>query len=93
MAFLGLTATPSEPDGVDVASIFDDNLAHHASIGDGILLDESLVPLHYIGLKDTVDFRQIPWRNGRFETEELEKTRRDVVSVCSDCSPPCKRIR
>ncbi len=72
---LGLTATPSEPDGVDVASIFDDNLAHHASIGDGIL-DESLVPFLYIGLKDTVDFRQIPWRNVRFETEELGKTRR-----------------
>lgn len=69
---LGLTATPERTDGVDVASIFDDNLAHHASIGDGIH-EESLVPFHYIGLKDTVDFRQIPWRNGRFEIEELEK--------------------
>lgn len=24
-------------------------------------------------MKDTVDFRQIPWRNGRFEFEELER--------------------
>jgi superfamily II DNA or RNA helicase/diadenosine tetraphosphate (Ap4A) HIT family hydrolase/phage repressor protein C with HTH and peptisase S24 domain len=69
---LGLTATPERTDGVDVASIFDDNLAHHASIGDGIH-EESLVPFHYIGVKDTVDFRQVPWRNGRFEIEELEK--------------------
>ncbi len=69
---LGLTATPERTDGVDIASIFDDNLAHYASIGDGIH-EESLVPFHYIGLKDTVDFRQIPWRNGRFELEELEK--------------------
>lgn len=69
---LGLTATPERTDGIDVASIFDDNLAHYASIGDGII-EESLVPFHYIGVKDTVDFRQVPWRNGRFEVEELEK--------------------
>jgi superfamily II DNA or RNA helicase len=68
---LGLTATPERSDGVDVASVFDDNLACHATIGDGIA-EESLVPFHYIGLKDTVDFRQIPWRNGRFDLDELE---------------------
>lgn len=68
---LGLTATPERTDGVDVASIFDDNLAYHASIGDGIA-EESLVPFHYLGIKDTVDFGQIPWRNGRFAMEELE---------------------
>lgn len=68
---LGLTATPERTDGVDVASIFDDNLAYQASIGDGIA-EESLVPFHYIGIKDTVDFREIPWRNGRFSLDELE---------------------
>ena len=68
---LGLTATPERTDGVDVAAIFDDNLAYHASIGDGII-EESLVPFHYVGIKDTVDFRQIPWRNGRFDPTELE---------------------
>lgn len=69
---LGLTATPERTDGVDVASIFDDNLAYHASIGDGIA-EESLVPFHYIGIRDTVDFDQIPWRNGRFDPAELEE--------------------
>ena len=69
---LGLTATPERTDGIDVASIFDDNLAYHATIGDGIA-EESLVPFHYIGIKDTVDFRQVPWRNGRFDLEELER--------------------
>ncbi len=69
---LGLTATPERTDGVDVASIFDDNLAYHATIGDGIA-EESLVPFHYIGIKDTVDFRQVPWRNGRFDLAELEE--------------------
>lgn len=69
--FLGLTATPERTDGFDVAAIFDDNLAYHATIGDGIA-EESLVPFHYIEIKDTVDFEQIPWRNGRFDLEELE---------------------
>jgi superfamily II DNA or RNA helicase len=69
---LGLTATPERADGVDVASIFDDNLAHHATIGDGIA-EDSLVPFHYVGIKDTVDFRQVPWRNGRFDLAELER--------------------
>jgi superfamily II DNA or RNA helicase len=74
---IGLTATPERGDGVDVASIFDDNLAYHATIGDGIA-EEALVPFHYIGIRDTVDFTQIPWRNGRFDSDELEK--RVVVS-------------
>jgi superfamily II DNA or RNA helicase/diadenosine tetraphosphate (Ap4A) HIT family hydrolase/HKD family nuclease len=69
---LGLTATPERTDGYDVVSIFDDNLAYHATIGDGIT-EESLVPFHYVGIKDTVDFRQIPWRNGRFDLAELEE--------------------
>ena len=69
---LGLTATPERSDGVDVAGIFDDNLAHHATIGDGIA-EDSLVPFHYIGIRDTVDFKQIPWRNGRFDLEKLEE--------------------
>ncbi|MEW4530638.1 DEAD/DEAH box helicase family protein [Maioricimonas sp. JC845] len=69
---LGLTATPERADGYDVATIFDDNLAYHATIGDGIA-EESLVPFHYIGLRDTVDFTQVPWRNGRFDLEELER--------------------
>ncbi|WP_404306984.1 DEAD/DEAH box helicase family protein [Neorhodopirellula lusitana] len=69
---LGLTATPERTDGVDVATIFDDNLAYQATIGDGIA-EDSLVPFHYVGIKDTVDFRQIPWRNGRFDVAELEE--------------------
>ncbi|MDA8744851.1 DEAD/DEAH box helicase family protein [Rubripirellula amarantea] len=69
---LGLTATPERSDGVDVATIFDDNLAYHATIGDGIA-EDSLVPFHYVGIKDTVDFKQIPWRNGRFDVSELEQ--------------------
>ena len=69
---LGLTATPERSDGVDVAALFDDVLAWHASIGDGIQ-EESLVPFSYIGLRDDVDYRQIPWRQGKFDPGVLEE--------------------
>jgi superfamily II DNA or RNA helicase/diadenosine tetraphosphate (Ap4A) HIT family hydrolase/HKD family nuclease/SOS-response transcriptional repressor LexA len=69
---LGLTATPERTDGVDVASLFDDVLAWQATVGDGIV-EGSLVPFHYQGLKDDVDFEQIPWRNGRFDPAALEE--------------------
>jgi superfamily II DNA or RNA helicase/diadenosine tetraphosphate (Ap4A) HIT family hydrolase/HKD family nuclease/SOS-response transcriptional repressor LexA len=69
---LGLTATPERTDGVDVASLFDDVLAWQATVGDGIV-EGSLVPFHYQGLKDDVDFEQIPWRNGRFDPTALEE--------------------
>jgi superfamily II DNA or RNA helicase/diadenosine tetraphosphate (Ap4A) HIT family hydrolase/HKD family nuclease len=69
---LGLTATPERTDGVDVASLFDDVLAWQATVGDGIA-EGSLVPFHYLGLKDDVDFEQIPWRNGRFDPSVLEE--------------------
>ena len=68
---LGLTATPERTDGVDVATLFDDILAAQATIGDGIA-EGSLVPFRYRGLKDDVDFEQIPWRNGRFDVSVLE---------------------
>ena len=68
---LGLTATPERTDGVDVATLFDDILAYQATIGDGIA-EGSLVPFRYRGLKDDVDFEQIPWRNGRFDVSLLE---------------------
>jgi superfamily II DNA or RNA helicase/diadenosine tetraphosphate (Ap4A) HIT family hydrolase/HKD family nuclease/SOS-response transcriptional repressor LexA len=68
---LGLTATPERTDGVDVATLFDDILAYQATIGDGIA-EGSLVPFRYRGLKDDIDFEQIPWRNGRFDPAVLE---------------------
>lgn len=69
---LGLTATPERADGTDVVALFDDHLAYQATIGEGIE-SEVLVPFQYIGLRDTVDFEQIPWRSGRFDVEELER--------------------
>jgi superfamily II DNA or RNA helicase/diadenosine tetraphosphate (Ap4A) HIT family hydrolase len=69
---LGLTATPERSDGFDVVALFDDILAWQATIGDGIN-EGSLVPFYYVGLKDDVDFQQIPRRNGRFDPGILEQ--------------------
>lgn len=69
---VGLTAIPERGGGIDVAGILDDNLAYHATIGDGIA-EDSLVPFHYVGIRNTAEFELIPWRNGRFDLAELEQ--------------------
>ena len=69
---LGLTATPERADGRDVAVMFDDVLACEVGIAAGIA-EGSLVPFAYRGLRDDVDYEQIPWRSGRFDPGELER--------------------
>jgi superfamily II DNA or RNA helicase/HKD family nuclease/SOS-response transcriptional repressor LexA len=68
---LGLTATPDRTDQADILSLCDDNLVFTSSLFDSI---ESglLVPFHYYGIYDeSVDYSEIPWRNGRFDPEQL----------------------
>jgi superfamily II DNA or RNA helicase/SOS-response transcriptional repressor LexA len=68
---LGLTATPERTDQADILSLCDNNLVFEKNIIDGI---ESgiLVPFHYQGIKDeTVDYRELPWRNGKFDPQQL----------------------
>ncbi len=68
---LGLTATPDRTDQSDILSLCDDNLVYSQNLFAGI---ESglLVPFHYYGIfDDSVDYREIPWRSGRFDAEQL----------------------
>jgi len=68
---LGLTATPDRSDQSDILSLCDDNLVFTCGLFDGIHSD-LLVPFHYFGIyDDTVDYSEIPWRNGRFDPEKL----------------------
>jgi superfamily II DNA or RNA helicase/diadenosine tetraphosphate (Ap4A) HIT family hydrolase/HKD family nuclease len=67
---IGLTATPDRADEADIRSLFDDHIAFRADIAVGIEA-KKLSPFHYFGLKDTADYRAIPWRNGRFDPEAL----------------------
>ncbi len=69
---LGLTATPERADDGDVAALFDDNLVYRCDLGLGIARG-LLVPFRYFGLKDTVDYANLPWKNGRFDVAELSR--------------------
>lgn len=69
---LGLTATPERTDQSDILSLCDDNLVYSRHLFDGIELG-LLSPFHYFGIFDeTVDYQEVPWRNGRFDPQALE---------------------
>ncbi|MEJ8857188.1 DEAD/DEAH box helicase family protein [Variovorax robiniae] len=68
---LGLTATPDRTDQSDILSLCDDNLVFTCHLFEGIEA-KLLAPFHYFGIVDeTVDYREVPWRNGRFDPEQL----------------------
>ncbi|WPB76021.1 DEAD/DEAH box helicase family protein [Archangium violaceum] len=67
---LGLTATPERTDAGDVFGLFDDNVVYRADLGEGISRN-LLVPFTYYGLKDDVEYENIPWRNRRFDPVQL----------------------
>lgn len=68
---LGLTATPDRTDQSDILSLCDDNLVFTRNLFEGIEA-KLLAPFHYYGILDeSVDYREVPWRNGRFDPEEL----------------------
>lgn len=68
---LGLTATPERTDHSDILSLCDDNLVYRCNLFDGIS-SGLLAPFHYFGIHDeSVDYREVPWRNGRFDPELL----------------------
>jgi superfamily II DNA or RNA helicase/SAM-dependent methyltransferase/SOS-response transcriptional repressor LexA len=68
---LGLTATPDRTDQSDILSLCDDNLIYSCHLFEGITAG-LLSPFHYYGILDeSVDYREVPWRNGRFDPEAL----------------------
>lgn len=68
---LGLTATPDRTDCSNILSLCDDNLVFETNLFRGIE-SQLLAPFHYYGIfDDSVDYQAIPWRNGRFDPEQL----------------------
>ncbi len=68
---LGLTATPDRTDQSDILSLCDNNLVFGCPLFEGIS-SGLLAPFHYYGIHDdSVDYKEVPWRNGRFDPEEL----------------------
>lgn len=69
---LGLTATPERTDQADILSLCDYNLVFERNLTQGIDA-QILVPFHYYGIWDSsVDYAAIPWRNGRFDPEQID---------------------
>ena len=68
---LGLTATPERSDGGDLLGLCGENLVYRCDFPEGIRRG-LLSPFAYWGVPDDVDYRNIPWRNGRFDDRELE---------------------
>lgn len=68
---LGLTATPERTDQVDIIALCDDNLVYRRDMFDGIN-STLLCPFNYYGIADQeVNYQSIPWRNGKFDPDEL----------------------
>ncbi|MHB2165629.1 DUF3427 domain-containing protein [Alsobacter sp. R-9] len=67
---LGLTATPERMDGGDLLALCQENVVFEASVTRGIATG-LLCPFQYWGVPDTVDYENIPWRNARFDLDEL----------------------
>jgi superfamily II DNA or RNA helicase/diadenosine tetraphosphate (Ap4A) HIT family hydrolase/HKD family nuclease len=67
---LGLTATPERTDGGDLLALCGENLVYRYDLWDGIRRG-LLVPFHYFGVPDEVDYQNIPWRSTRFDEEAL----------------------
>jgi len=68
---LGLTATPDRMDQSDILTLCDDNLVFAYDLVSGINAD-LLAPFYYFGIYDSeVNYQTIPWRNGRFDPEDL----------------------
>ncbi|MEY4765496.1 MAG: hypothetical protein RI907_2169 [Pseudomonadota bacterium] len=68
---LGLTATPDRSDQSDILTLCDDNLVFSCGLFHGIEA-KLLTPFHYHGIFDeSVNYKEIPWRNGRFDPDEL----------------------
>ncbi|MGI9273675.1 MAG: DEAD/DEAH box helicase, partial [Endozoicomonas sp.] len=69
---LGLTATPERTDQTDILSLCDNNLVFECNLLHGINA-RLLAPFHYYGIADKyIDYDEIPWRNGKFDTGALE---------------------
>lgn len=79
---LGLTATPERADANDILGLFHDLIAYRADIPRGIA-SGFLVPFAYHGIKDDIDYTNIPWRNKRFDPDALAKAAQTQARMTS----------
>jgi len=67
---LGLTATPDRADAADLLALCSDNLVYDCGLVEGVGRG-LLSPFTYHAIPDVAEYEHIPWRNGRFDPEQL----------------------
>lgn len=67
---LGLTATPERMDGQSILDDFNYRFAAEIRLPDA-LNQKLLCPFQYFGISDSIDYRNVQWRNGKYNIEEL----------------------
>ncbi|MCP1728325.1 superfamily II DNA or RNA helicase [Natronospira proteinivora] len=69
---LGLTATPERADGEDILAYFGDRIVSEMRLPDAINR-RLVVPFHYYGLADNIDYRHVHWERGGYRVAEIDK--------------------
>ncbi len=69
---LGLTATPERMDGKSILKDFNHRFAAEIRLPDA-LNQKLLCPFQYFGISDSIDYQNVQWRNGKYDTNELTK--------------------
>lgn len=67
---LGLTATPERMDGKSVLTYFKDRISAEIRLPDAIER-RLLCPFHYFGVADSISLKDVTWKAGHYDTEEL----------------------
>jgi len=85
---LGLTATPERTDGEDILRYFNGRVSAEIRLPDAINR-RLVVPFHYYGVTDSVDYRGLHWERGGYRVSEVDNLvtgndvrARNVVDQC-----------
>jgi len=85
---LGLTATPERLDGEDILKDFCGVIAAEIRLPEA-LNRKLLTPFQYFAVSDSIDLKDVSWKNGRYESKELTrvytKDDRRVAEILSNC--------
>lgn len=68
---LGLTATPERADGEDILAYFNDRISAEVRLPDAINR-RLVVPFHYYGVTDNVDYHRLHWERGGYRVSEVD---------------------
>ncbi len=70
--FLGLTATPERSDGISVERYFDNHISAEIRLPEAIEM-KLLSPFQYFGITDAVDLKNIIWKRGGYDDNEIDR--------------------